>query len=230
MFPPRTSALKARDVDDILHEILGGPGQDQEIIGDRENVKAMEDRLDEGKVKHEQREGLGQVSKARPLEREYDISPDSRREVYRVYRLRRNLGHPNMETFLRALKHVGIKREREFRCPLCKARRKPDSHRPGHLSRRLDINEIVGIDIFSVAGRTLTCFAGELRCSATGQDHRNGHQGLPQELVRTLWGAVVSPEMLEKLESGHIVIVIIRMWNLKECRPRRRQPRLMAVG
>ena len=78
---------------------------------------------------------------------------------------------------------------------------------------------------FSVAGRTLTCFAGELRCSATGQDHRNGHQGLPQELVRTLWGAVVSPEMLEKLESGHIVIVIIRMWNLKECRPRRRQPR-----
>eukprot|EP00439_Symbiodinium_sp_Y106_P027348 s5817_g3.t1 len=147
------------DVDAVLREILGGPSKDQAVVGENaagENVKAMDERLDEGKVRHELREELTNIDTKTTIEGENHVSPEVRREVYRLHR---NLGHPNMKTFLRALRNAGIKTEvlrwvqREFRCPLCEARRKPDSHRPAHLSRQLEFNQVVGIDLFFIRRR-----------------------------------------------------------------------------
>ena len=77
------------------------------------------------------------------------LAPNLRREVYRLHR---NLGHPDPAAFLRALRHAGAKPEivqwvkHHFECPVCAAKRKPNLPRPGHLVRSLQFNDIVGID------------------------------------------------------------------------------------
>ena len=79
------------------------------------------------------------------------LTADLRREVFRLHR---NLGHPDNWTFVRALKHANAKPEivewvkQEFRCPICEASRKPSIPRPGHLVRTLAFNEVIGTDVF----------------------------------------------------------------------------------
>ena len=78
------------------------------------------------------------------------ITADLRREIFRLHR---NLGHPDPWTFLRALRHAQAKPEviewvrQEFKCPICESSRKPSLPRPGHLVRCLSFNEVVGIDV-----------------------------------------------------------------------------------
>ena len=78
------------------------------------------------------------------------IPAELRREVFRLHR---NLGHPDLQTFLRALRHAQAKSEvvewtkEEFRCPFCEASRKPSIPRPGHLVCSLEFNQTVGTDV-----------------------------------------------------------------------------------
>ena len=78
------------------------------------------------------------------------LPPDLRREVYRIHR---NLGHPERAAFCRALKHAGATAEviqyakHVFQCPICLARKRPASHRPAHLVRAMAFNEVVGADL-----------------------------------------------------------------------------------
>ena len=79
---------------------------------------------------------------------------DIRREIYRLHR---NLGHPDNITMTRALKHAGVKNEylrwirKQFVCPICKQKKPPAQHRPAHLAARaLPFNEVVGVDLFFI--------------------------------------------------------------------------------
>ncbi|CAJ1416610.1 unnamed protein product [Effrenium voratum] len=82
---------------------------------------------------------------------QWSLAPDLRRELYRLHR---NLGHPDNQTFVRALNHANAKSEviewtkKFFNCPLCEGRRKPTAPRPGYLARNLPFNEVVGVDTF----------------------------------------------------------------------------------
>ena len=84
--------------------------------------------------------------------------PELRRELFRIHR---NLGHPDNQSFCRALRHSGVKPEiikwvrRYFKCPICQARKKPNSHRPAHLSRSMPFNEVVGVDLIYINRRPL---------------------------------------------------------------------------
>lgn len=81
---------------------------------------------------------------------EFSLAPNLRREVHKVHR---NLGHPGLEIFVRALQNAGVRdhivawTKRHFRCPTCEARPKPKPSRPGHLMRALEFNTVVGIDL-----------------------------------------------------------------------------------
>ena len=83
-------------------------------------------------------------------EGEFSLAPALRREVHRVHR---NLGHPALEIFVRALKNAGVRDDviswakNHFRCPTCEARPRPTPARPGHLMRALEFNTVVGIDL-----------------------------------------------------------------------------------
>ncbi|CAE7943636.1 unnamed protein product [Symbiodinium sp. KB8] len=77
---------------------------------------------------------------------------DIRRELFRVHR---NLGHPDRATFLRALKNAGVKVEylkwvrKGFECPICTQQKRPASQRPAHVAARsMPFNEVVGLDLF----------------------------------------------------------------------------------
>ena len=80
----------------------------------------------------------------------FSLEPQLRREVHRVHR---NLGHPAREIFVRALKASGAREDiirwtkDHFRCPTCDARVRPSPHRPGHLLRALEFNQVVGLDL-----------------------------------------------------------------------------------
>ena len=95
---------------------------------------------------------VGQELRDIPIERQVDppLAPELRRELYRVHR---NLGHPDNQSFCRALRHAGVKPEyikwvkRSFSCPICEGRRRPSSHRPAHLSKAMGFNEVIGVDL-----------------------------------------------------------------------------------
>lgn len=125
------------DDDDIEDPVMERARKEIRAIGDRpqvqqlsKNVKAMsKDLSDES----------GETA----------LPPNLRREVYRLHR---NLGHPDPAAFIRALRHAGAKPEviqwvkYHFECPVCASKRKPNLPRPGHLVRSLQFNDIVGID------------------------------------------------------------------------------------
>ncbi|CAL1127455.1 unnamed protein product, partial [Cladocopium goreaui] len=83
-------------------------------------------------------------------EGEFSLPPNLRREVHRVHR---NLGHPGLDIFVRALQNAGVQEhiiqwtKRHFRCPTCDALPRPKPARPGHLMRALEFNTVVGIDL-----------------------------------------------------------------------------------
>ena len=128
---------------------------------------------DEARVRHELREI--------PVPGDWDPSlepttscpappPEIRRELYRVHR---NLGHPDNSTFARALKHSGVKPEylrwirHGFQCPICEQKKRPASHRPAHvMSRTLPFNECVGVDLFFMGRRiflNMVCWGTNLQ-------------------------------------------------------------------
>ena len=45
--------------------------------------------------------------------------------------------------------------KRRFHCPICARRKKPNSHRPGHLARHLGFNAVVGIDLVFVRRKVI---------------------------------------------------------------------------
>ena len=96
-----------------------------------------------------------------------ELHPTLRREVYRLHR---NLGHPNKQSFLRALRHAGVKEEvlawvkSGFHCPLCERNQKSKPHRPGHLQKNMTFNQVVGIDLFKAHERLF------LNCLCWGTD------------------------------------------------------------
>ena len=77
----------------------------------------------------------------------FALPPNLRREVFRIHR---QLGHPDNQVFARALKNAGASDavvqwvRKFFRCPTCDSRQKPNSARPGHLTRGLDFNKVIG--------------------------------------------------------------------------------------
>ena len=137
-----------------------------EAAGDSERLVAEaggQEEDDEAQVARELREipineesfekdGQGYADESPPL------APALRRELYRVHR---NLGHPDQPTFLRALRHAGAKSEvldyakRGFRCPICIRRQRPQPQRPAHLQRVMPFNEVVGVDLIFVKRRPL---------------------------------------------------------------------------
>ena len=84
-----------------------------------------------------------------PEDDDIHIPADQQRELYRLHR---NLGHPDNQAFIRALNHAGVRDEvirwtkKKFHCPLCEAKQCPTAPRPGHLHRALEFNQVVGID------------------------------------------------------------------------------------
>ena len=129
------------DLDDFLDN-LGGDSDDEEQLAQEDDLRVVSKELRELPVEPKQLDD--DVS---------DIPPELRRELYRIHR---NLGHPDLQTFCRALRHAGVKKEvlkwvkNKFHCPICARRKKPNSHRPGHLARHLGFNAVVGIDLVFV--------------------------------------------------------------------------------
>ena len=87
------------------------------------------------------------------ISEEAELPHDLRRELYRLHR---NLGHPDIKSFVRALRHAGIRADiirwtkRSFSCPICESRKKPKLQRPAHLTRQMGFNEVIGMDLFFI--------------------------------------------------------------------------------
>ena len=109
---------------------------------------------DEALVRKELRDlGVGSVPDPRTRGSDTDIvdpPPELRRELYR---LRRNLGHPDLGTFCRALRNARVRPDlikwtkMRFSCPICEKRKRPGTHRPAHLSRQMEFNSVIGVDL-----------------------------------------------------------------------------------
>ena len=80
----------------------------------------------------------------------FSLPPHLRREVHKIHR---NLGHPALEIFVRALRNSGAKQEvlswtkHHFRCPTCDARPRVSPQRPGHLHRAMEFSSVIGLDL-----------------------------------------------------------------------------------
>ena len=132
--------------DDELDDFFDALGNEEQLPDEQE---------DETMVGRELRDL--QVRSQVPENEETDdlVEPPSelRRELCRIHR---NLGHPDDQTFCRALRHSGVKLDiikwvkRKFECPLCQRRKRPGTHRPAHLSRQMEFNAVVGIDLVFV--------------------------------------------------------------------------------
>ena len=143
------------------NRILGG-GSGRVSTLRRQPLPALDDDVEEPVMKNvsnqlrpiaESREvqQLAEAMKAKARkDGKLEVSADLRREIFRLHR---NLGHPDQWTFLRALRHAQAKPEviewvrSEFRCPICESSRKPSLPRPGHLVRCMAFNEVVGVDV-----------------------------------------------------------------------------------
>jgi len=118
---------------------------------DDEVVAEVQNQLRDVSQNQNVESALAKVEDFRKVDdEEFSLAPQLRREVHRLHR---NLGHPAKEVFLRALKHAGVRQEvmdwtrRFFRCPTCESQPRPTSARPGHLSRALEFNMVVGVDL-----------------------------------------------------------------------------------
>ena len=106
------------------------------------------DETSESKAKH----ALRALDLSKPAT-DNILHPEMRRELFKIHR---NLGHPSLQVFVRALKHAGVKNEvlqwtkNHFKCPLCERKQQPSSHRPGKLQRAMNFNEVVGVDLIQI--------------------------------------------------------------------------------
>ena len=164
-FQQEFQVYKAATVQSATHfpsnRILGG-GSGRVPTLRRQPLPALDDDVEEPVMKNvsNQLRPLAEDSDVQQLaeamkgktrkDGKLNIAADLRREVFRLHR---NLGHPDQWTFLRALRHAQAKPEiiewvrSEFRCPICESARKPSLPRPGHLVRNLAFNEVVGVDV-----------------------------------------------------------------------------------
>ncbi|CAE7655781.1 GIP [Symbiodinium sp. CCMP2592] len=200
----RTSAASARpsgdvlsnefDWDDFLADVeteetrflSGGTPFARDEAADAKEATAFPSE-EEARVARELREIVLDPTASEEAKRSV-VAPDIRREVYRLHR---NLGHPEKRTFLRALKHAGVKAEilkyvkDEFSCPICLRRQRPSSHRPGHLSREMGFNEVIGIDLMFFRKLTL------LNCLCWGTNFQ-WVEPLPDKKAETVTAALLS--------------------------------------
>jgi len=165
VFQQEFQVYKAATVQSATHfpsnRILGG-GSGRVPTLRRQPLPALDDDVEEPVMKNvsNQLRPLAEDSDVQQLaeamkgktrkDGKLNIAADLRGEVFRLHR---NLGHPDQWTFLRALRHAQAKPEiiewvrSEFRCPICESARKPSLPRPGHLVRNLAFNEVVGVDV-----------------------------------------------------------------------------------
>ena len=118
-------------------------------IAEVKGEDALEDQLD-AEVERAGQELRRPGPAHEPDVGEVSLHPELRRELYRLHR---NLGHPDLQTFLRALRHANCRKEAlewvrsRFQCPICERKQKPKSQRPGHLTQSLPFNRVVGVDL-----------------------------------------------------------------------------------
>ena len=152
---------------------LSAPSSSQIPLAERPFVDAMDDE-DEDTALGKTQEAL----KSMELDKVVDegmatLHPALRREVLKVHR---NLGHPSLQAFTRALRHAGAKQEvvewvkHHFKCPLCERKQQPSSHRPGHLQKAMAFNEVVGIDLLKVNVPTIEKEYLMMNCLCWGTD------------------------------------------------------------
>ena len=138
------------------------------------------------------------------------LHPELRRELYRVHR---NLGHPDLSTFVRGLRHAGAKQEilawvkKYFKCPLCERRKKPGSQRPGHLARAMGFNECIGIDLFFFfkdrVFLNVVCLGTSLQIVEMINDKTS--EQVTAALLRTWFAHYGAPRMLICDQGGEFV-------------------------
>ena len=118
-------------------------------IAEVKGEDALEDQLD-AEVERAGQELRRPGPAHEPDVGEVSLHPELRRELYRLHR---NLGHSDRQTFLRALRHANCRKEAlewvrsRFQCPICERKQKPKSQRPGHLTQSLPFNRVVGVDL-----------------------------------------------------------------------------------
>ena len=205
-------------------------GTDGHFVKDDEQecVQEMDrENEDEQRVSHELREldirgpTDSPGSESRPS---VALAPDVRREIYRIHR---NLGHPETRSFCRALKHAGVRQDiiryvkNEFSCPICSRRRRPQPHRPAHLGREMGFNEVVGIDLVffrKIIMMNVLCWGTSYQWVEAIPDRRSetvtqafmcswvGHYGTPKLIVADQGREFTGQPFVDRLsEAGCIV-------------------------
>ena len=128
---------------------FAGPAGDDLDVNMLDDVDMnVEEETSESKAKH----ALRALDLSKPAS-DNILHPELRRELFKIHR---NLGHPSLQVFVRALKHAGVKNEvlqwtkNHFKCPICERKQQPSSHRPGKLQRAMNFNEVVGVDLIQI--------------------------------------------------------------------------------
>ena len=152
---------------------------------------------------------IGKKLKEQEEKKEQDspyLHPELRRELYRVHR---NLGHPHLARFLRALKHAGAKTEvlewtkSSFKCPICEQNQKKSSYRPAHLQRSLNFNEVVGLDLINTQDMWLLnvlCWGTNFQFVEILEDKKS--ETVYQTFVKA-WIAHYGPPALVVVDQGN---------------------------
>ena len=171
-------------------------------ISEVKGEDALEDELD-AEVDRAGRELRGPAQQ--PDVGEVSLHPELRRELYRLHR---NLGHPDKQTFMRALKNANCRKEAiewvrsSFRCPLCERKQKPKSQRPGHLSQEMPFNKVVGIDLVFYEEHVLVnmlCWGTDLQIVTEVTDKR---ASVVCTAFMTQWVAHYGPPQLVVADQG----------------------------
>ena len=139
--PSTFNRFSGQEDEDVDAEMMG---EDLDIPANPEEPE----ETSETKVKH----ALRPLQLSKPAT-DNVLHPEVRRELFKIHR---NLGHPSLQLFVRALKHAGVKPEilqwvkHHFHCPLCERRQRPSLHRPGRLHKAMGFNEVVGVDLMQI--------------------------------------------------------------------------------
>ncbi|CAE7571972.1 unnamed protein product, partial [Symbiodinium pilosum] len=125
------------NADGELDEFLDALGNEEQLPDEQEDETMVGRELRDLQVR-------SQVPENEESDNLVEPPPELRRELYRIHR---NLGHPDDQTFCRALRHAGVKLD------IIKwVKKKPGTHRPAHLSRQMEFNAVVGIDLAVLGG------------------------------------------------------------------------------
>ena len=140
------------DIDEFINNVPTAGREELTMLDDTREKPQEETGEDEQLAARDLRE-LNIDEQGHDQDGEYEPKPDLRRELYRLHR---NLGHPDIKSFVRALRHAGVRADiirwtkRSFSCPICESRKKPKMQRPAHLTRQMGFNEVVGMDLFFI--------------------------------------------------------------------------------